>query len=349
MRRRALFPAIRSAPDVLGCGASLCAIALLAICAMPMAAANGLPGEIRIRSSADGSEQPAMFFVPPGAEPERGNAAATLIVSLHSWSTGYAKYDAYESTLLGCQKRGWVFISPHFRGGNNRPEACGSELAIQDVLDAVAHARSHALVDATQIYAVGSAHMPLVLAHRSPSLWAGISAWLPITDLVAFHRFNQADRARYSDMVERCCGGPPDRPGTNDEYRKRSPLHFLAAAAGVPIDINVGLFDGHRGDIVPIDQSLRAFNVLVKANGKPDAALTEKEIVELTRDARIPPYLAWKGRAEPDRKYGILFRRVAGPVRLTIYDGGHVWDEGRDGDASPALLWIADRQPEGKR
>jgi hypothetical protein len=242
-----------------------------------------------------------------------------------------------------------VFISPHFRGGNNRPEACGSELAVQDVLDAVAFAQAHARVDSKQIYAVGSAHMPLVLAHLTPAVWAGISAWLPITDLAAFHRFNQTSRARYSDMVEHCCGGPPGRPATDIEYRKRSPLHYLSAAAGIPIDINVGIFDGHRGDIVPIDQSLRAFNVLATANGRPDGVLSERHVLELTRDARVPAELAWKGPGEPERKYAVLFRRSAGPVRLTIYDGGHLWDEGRNGEAEPALRWIAERQPGGRR
>jgi hypothetical protein len=150
-------------------------------------------------------------------------------------------------------------------------------------------------------------------------------------------------------VVERCCGGPPGLPATDAEYRRRSPIHFLAAAAGVAIDINVGLFDGHRGDIVPIDQSLRAFNALVKANGNPDGALSERQIVELTRDARVPAELAWQGSPEPDRNHAILVRRAVGSVRLTIYDGGHVWDEGRHGDAEPALRWIADRQGGGKR
>jgi hypothetical protein len=304
--------------------------------------------EVTIRSTKDGTAQPAMFFVPEPANTRTGGSGAPLIVSLHSWSTGHAKYDAYESTLRGCQKRSWAFISPHFRGGNSRPEACGSDLAVQDVLDAVAYAQAQAAIDPQHIYAVGSAHMPLVLAHRAPRIWAGISAWLPITDLAAFHEFNRTERARYSDMVEGCCGGAPGRPDTDSEYRRRSPVHFLAAAAGVPIDINVGIFDGHRGDIVPVDQSLRAFNVLVRANGRSESALTEQQVLELTREARVPPDLQWKGGAEFDRQYAILLRRSGGPVRLTIYDGGHVWDEGRNGEAEPALRWIAERV-EGKR
>ena len=325
------------------------AMVLAGIAVAPLTWAGASALEVNIPSSKDGTAQPAMFFVPETPAPSGAAATVPLIVSLHSWSTGHAKYDAYESTLLGCQKRGWVLISPHFRGGNNRPEACGSELAIQDVLDAVAYAQSRARVDPKQIYAVGSAHMPLVLAHRAPKLWAGISAWLPITDLVAFHRFNRPERARYADMVELCCGGPPGQPDADAEYRKRSPVHFLSAAAGVPIDINVGLFDGHRGDIVPIDQSLRAFNVLAKANGQTEAVLSDRQIHEMTRDASVSGELAWKGPAEPERRYGVLLRRSAGPVRLTIYDGGHVWDEGRNGDADPALRWIADLRSKGKR
>ena len=322
---------------------------LCAALATSLAGAATAAIQVHIRSSKDDTLQPAMLYAPVDAGSAGGEAGVPLIVSLHSWSTGHAKYDAYESTLLGCQTRGWIFISPHFRGGNNRPEACGSDLAVQDVLDAVAYAQANAHVDPKRIFAVGSAHMPLVLAHRAPKVWAGISAWLPITDLVAFHQFNQPSRARYSDMVERCCGGAPGQPETGAQYRQRSPIHFLHEAAGVPIDINVGLFDGHRGDIVPIDQSLRAFNVLARANGHLRAALSEPQIVEMTRTARVPADLAWNGPADPERRYSVLFRRSAGPVRLTIYEGGHVWDEGRRGDAEPALRWIAEQHGGAKR
>jgi hypothetical protein len=325
------------------------ALLLLAAAASATAEVDLGSLEVRIRSNRDGSDQPALFSVPPAAKPDRVGMRSPLVVSLHSWSTGYARYDSLASTWEGCQRRGWVFLSPHFRGPNNRPEACGSELAVQDVLDAVAYAQVHARVDPQRIFAVGASHMTLVLAHRAPALWAGISAWLPITDLVTFHRFTQAEGLRFAGMVELCCGGPPGRPDTDAEYERRSSLPFLAAARGVPIDINVGIRDGHGGEPIQINQSLRAFNALARANGVADAALSENVVADMTSSAQIPTGLKSAAVVEPERLYPVLLRRSAGPVRLTVFDGGHVWDQGRAGAAEPALEWMAGLTKKGVR
>ena len=118
-------------------------------------------------------------------------------------------------------------------------------------------------------------------------------------------------------------------------------MHYLAAAAALPIDINTGIQDGHNGRAVPIDHSLRAFNVLAQANGHPEQVLPADQIEEMTATARVPAALVWRGAALPDRRYPTLFHRTAGAVRVTLFDGGHVWDEGRNGDAAPALGWLA--------
>ena len=300
--------------------------------------------EITRPSSRDGVLQAAIFHVPSGAESTAGEAPVPLVVSLHSWSANYARYDSFASTLKGCQDRGWSFISPDFRGPNQRPEACASELAVQDVLDAVAYARKNARVDATRVYlsgASGGGHMALVMAHRAPQLWAGVSVWVPVTDVAAFRRTSVTDKTNYWKMVELCCGGPPGTPATDAEYHQRSPVHYLAAAAALPIDINTGIQDGHNGRAVPIDHSLRAFNVLAQANGHPEQVLPADQIEEMTATARVPAALVWRGAALPDRRYPTLFHRTAGAVRVTLFDGGHVWDEGRNGDAAPALGWLA--------
>lgn len=326
-------------------------LVLLAPLASQLACANPAEREVRIRSTKDGSEQPAILYVPPSAR-ATGGAPAPLIVGLHSWSTGYARYDSFASTLRGCERRGWIFLSPHFRGPNNRPEACASELVVQDVLDAVAFAQSRARVDARRIFLTGGSgggHVALVMAHRAPTLWAGVSAYVPITDLAAFHRFNRDAGLRFAALTELCCGGPPGRPEADAEYRRRSPIHFLAAAKGIPVDLNIGVRDGHDGTPVPIDQGLNAFNVLASANGHATARLGEAEIADMTRTARVPEALRWRGAQEPGRRYPILLRRTAGPVRLTVFDGGHVWDEGVRDEAEPALDWIAELVQKGGR
>jgi len=285
---------------------------------------------VTITSSKDGTPQKAIFYCPPEAK----SAPVPLLVALHSWSGDYKQ--GVEHMKHG-QQRKWIVIAPDFRGPNNRPEACASDLAVQDVLDAVEYARHHACVDDERIYVVGGSgggHMSLMMAARAPQLWAAVSAWCPITDLAAWHAESVTRKQRYAEMLEKCCGGPPG-PLTEAEYRKRSPLFHLAAAKGLPLDINTGIYDGHTGS-VPISHSLRAFNVLA---GK-DRQVSDDEIAFMVREHKVPPALAAEREDDPERQKPVLFRRVAGAARLTVFDGGH------EIELSAALDWLS-RQRRG--
>lgn len=287
---------------------------------------------VEIPSTKDGTLQPAWFYIPYPPSP----TPLPLLVALHTWSADYMQENGF---LAECKKRKWVMIQPNFRGPNNKPEACGSNLAVQDVLDAVEYARKNAPVDERRIYLVGASgggFMALVMAHRAPHVWAGVSAWVPITDLFAWHRECKATNPprRYYIDIEKSCGGPPGAPKVDAEYRARSPIFHLAAARGVRIDINAGIQDGHTGS-VPISHSLRAFNVLAQANGCPDKLISDQDIMMMTRDAKVPDSLNNEKEDEPGRRHKILFRRIAGPVRVTIFEGGH------EIDVPCALNWLA--------
>lgn len=175
----------------------------------------------------------------------------------------------------------------------------------------------------------------MVMAHRTPELWAGVSAWVPITDLAAWHAFCSKRGYKYAGDIEECLGGPPGDPKRDEECRKRSPVFWLGAAKGLAIDLQAGIHDGHGGRAVPIDHTLQAFNVLAKANGAEGAVLSAEDIAFLTREARVPERLAGEREDEPGRAHCVLFRRTARPVRLTLFDGGHVIDP------APALDWLA--------
>jgi acetyl esterase/lipase len=200
---------------------------------------------------------------------------------------------------------------------------------VQDVLDSVEYAKQHARVDDQRIYLVGGSgggFMSLLMASRSPQLWDAVSAWVPISDLTAWHAFSRQEGNQYSGMMEACFGGPPDTPERAAEYKRRSPLFILAQAKGIPIAIDAGLRDGHDGASVPLSNTLRAFNELAKANGHEDKMLSEDDIQVLTAEARIPGHLTSEKEEEPGRAQAVLFRRYAGPVRLTVFDGGHSTD-----------------------
>lgn len=299
----------------------------------PRKAAELPPGVriVEVRNSIDGVLEPVWFLPNPAAEP------APLLVHLHSWSSRLGE----AAVARDCIRRGWAFVSPNFRGPNNRPEACGSQLAIQDVLDAVAFARRSTAVDPRRIYLVGGSgggHMALMMAQAAPELWAGVSAWVPISDLAAWHAFSQQKGSRYHQMMEQACGGPPGTSRTDAEYRARSPLFLLARARGVAIDIQVGIRDGHDGS-VPVSHALRAYNALAAANGHEARALAAADIAFITEHARLPEALATEKVEEPERRRAVLFRRIAGPVRLTIFDGAH------ESDFGTAVRWLAAQPP----
>lgn len=289
---------------------------------------------VTINSSKDGEAQKAIFYCPPEAAAGGEGPPVPLLVWLHTWSGGYEQGVA---GLKHGKERKWVMIAPDFRGPNIRPEACASDLAVQDVLDAVEYARQHARVDGERIYVVGSSgggHMALMMAARAPQLWAGVSAWVPISDLAAWHTESLTRQQHYAGMLVACCGGPPS-PHTEAEYRRRSPLFHLTAAKGLPLDINAGIHDGHTGS-VPVSQSVRAFNVLAEV----DRRVAEDAIGFMLRERKVPATLAAEREDDPERQKPVLFRRIAGTARLTIFEGGH------DCEPSAALEWLS-RQRRG--
>ena len=285
--------------------------------------------EVRIKSSLDQSQQPAFFYAPKQAK-----QAVPLLVVLHTWSGDYR-----QRYHLGCEdwciKHGWAYIHPNFRGPNQNPDATGSKLAVQDVLDAVAYAQQQTKVDKKRILLVGASgggYMSLLMAGQAPELWAGVSAWVPISDLAAWHGECKARGLKYAREIELSCGGSPGKSKkVSAEYRTRSPLTYLAHAKGiVPLDINAGIRDGHDGS-VPISHSLHAFNLVANTKDRVSKTL----ISELTKSAQVPKHLA---KRHPDASYGKkhpLFRRSSGKARVTVFDGGH------DFVTTAALAWLS--------
>ena len=289
---------------------------------------------IKYLSAADNTRQPMMFYKPQGDEPR------PLLVALHSWSNNYRQK---ESVIYSewCIANGWIFIHPNFRGPNNKSQATGSDLVIGDVLSAIDYAKANAHVDEARIYAVGwsgGGFLGLLLAGRAPEIWAGVSAWVPISDLNAWYEESRKLGTKYVREIAASCGGNPlGEGGPGSECRKRSPVTYLERARGVPIDINHGIRDGRSSaDPVPVSQSLIAFNLLAA----PLDRFTDEQIAYFTREARVPPTLVSE---TTDPSYGglkILFRRQSENVRITVFDGAH------DKNTEAAFRWL-NRQRKG--
>jgi len=285
------------------------------VCAGWLAAADSAgPGEFAtVEIPGPAGAQRALWWAPAA------NRTVPLLVALHTWSGDYLQRDSQEY-LRRAQARGWAVIHPDFRGPNIRPQACGSDLAVADVVAAVRYAQKAARIDPRRIYlagASGGGYMSLLMAARHPEIWAAVTSWVPITDLAAWHAECTARGLKYARDLEQVFGGPPTPGEAAREYRYRSPLFHLGAARGLPLDINAGIHDGHTGS-VEISHALRAFNVLAG----PAAAIPEEAIRYMVERERVPPGTA---PAAPDSAYAkpVLFRHAAEPARVTLFDGGH--------------------------
>ena len=286
--------------------------------------------KVEIPSTVDETKQPCYVILPDGYDPN--GEPVPLLVSLHTFSGGVEqRQKAFETEA---NRAGWIYLFPHFRGPNKTPQACGSLLAQQDILDAVDWAVEKYPVDTRRIYltgASGGGHMTMLMVGRYPERWAAASAWVGISDWAAWHKRHA--EGNYGAMLRASCGGAPgESVEIDEEYRARSPKTWLHRAVGVPLDLAAGIHDGYTGS-VPVRQTLDAFNIIARAGGYE--AITEDEIGQVSTpegrlDAPKPSDL------ESDEGYGraIYLRRHAGPARVTIFEGGH------EGLAGPAIEWL---------
>ena len=277
---------------------------------------------VKVRSTLDGTDQPCYFWAPEKAKDE----AVPLIVGLHTWSLDYHQLDHYKTVFNYAAKSGWAFVGPNFRGPNCTPMGCGSDYAVQDIVDAVNYAKAKVKIDASRVYIIGGSgggHMTLLMLGRHPEEFAGGAAVCPITDIARWHDDSLEEHPgrgkNYARNLVAACGGTPaEKP---EEYRHRSPLTWLARAKeqNVPAYICTGIHDGWTGS-VPVGHSFRAFNLLAAEKDR----VSEDDIAYIEKNQAVPPSLAAKW-TDPfyTEKSRIHFRRTSGNVRLTIFEGGH--------------------------
>lgn len=288
-----------------------------------------------IPSSLDGKSQPVLAWAPDTAKVQK----TPLFVFLHSWSSDYTQDNS--KWLKACAERGWIWLHPNFRGINQSPQACGSRLARQDILDAIEHACELWQVDRERIYLAGvsgGGHMSLLMAGHHPERFSAISAWVGPTDLAQWHRFHTQDGkpGKYAKMIEKSLlGAPGTSPEIDAEYRDRSPVYHLHQATTLPVSIWAGVEDGHTGS-VPVSHSLWAFNAVCRGLQRPE--ISDLEIQQLVRDGQLQQPTADDMAEDVELGRKIFLRRRAGPSVLTIFDGGH------ESLPPAAMAWLSRQQ-----
>ena len=206
--------------------------------------------EIRVTSTVDGSLEPSLFHHPGGDE------AVPLVVGLHSWS--YDRFNQRDNYLPLCRRYGFALLLPEFRGPNltenpRHREACGSEKAVSDVIDAVRHVAEKYAVDRRAIFLLGCSgggHMALLAAEAAPELFRAVEVWCPVSDLAAWYRYQVETGHRYRPHLEACLGGTPET--APEEYARRSSTARPERLKELPVSIHHGRHD----DVVPFRHSV---------------------------------------------------------------------------------------------
>lgn len=265
---------------------------------------------IDYKSSYDNKLQKAMVHYSKSKEPR------PLVVALHTWSSTYLQTAGYFALA---KKYDVHLIAPNFRGPNTvgNPLSMGSDAAVADIVSAVEWMKKQVKVDNDRIYIIGGSgggFMSLLMAGRHPEIWAGVSAWCPISDLKKWCTFHKG-KGYGAHIIRNLNGDPRTDEAAAKEAAKRSPVTWLARAKNVAVDISTGIHDGHKGS-VPISEAFNAYNCIAKDK------VPQKDIDFMVKNEKVPA-----GTPEfKDPGYGrrkVHYRKVSGNVRVTIFEGGH--------------------------
>lgn len=270
---------------------------------------------VEIVSARDGAKQKAYFHrsAKPGPQP--------LVVSLHSWSAGYEQQDALLPQILAAD---FHYIHPDFRGKNDRPEACGSDLALSDLDEAIDFALKNANVDPAQIHVVGQSgggYATLLMFQRSRHRLASCAAFVPISDLERWYYESLGRRQKYYRELLAVTRSPDSLRFDGAEARRRSPLFLktpVARRRDTRLLIAAGVHDGYTGS-VPVTHSIAMFNKLVLDFGGKSADQVPADTTLALVTARTLPRLPAARFGDRQLVYEKRFRNL----RLVIFEGGH--------------------------
>ena len=245
-----------------------------------------------------------------------------LVVALHTWSGDY-RQETESALIPQAVEKDWHYLHPDFRGPNNAPDACCSDRVVEDIEAAIDYAARHADVDTARVYVVGASgggYATLCFFMKGRRTAAAYGAWVPISDLVAWHEESRARGSRYAEDIRHCTASGGDLDVR--EARRRSPLHLPTPVEKLErarLDLYAGVRDGVRGS-VPITHSLLFYNKVLDDLGiTADSAYASKDdVIHLLTAYTAPGAVtdSLGGRA-------ILYRRAYGNLGVTIFEGDH--------------------------
>ena len=278
--------------------------------------------EVQIISSLDQEMQSAYFFKSKGKNPR------PLLISLHTWSGDYTQKDTLSWM---CIDKNYNYIHPDFRGKNNKPKACGSKFAIQDIDDAITYAIKHGNVDQNEIHIIGNSgggHATLFAYMKTTYQVKTFSAWVPISDIGKWFYESKGRGNKYAlDIAKSTMKGMMmDKEHYllgEEEAEKRSPFYMqtpIEKRKNSKLFIYAGIHDGYQGS-VPITQSLTFFNKVVQDYDSTDqkALIPNDHILEMLASQN---FISEKSDKIEDRHIHYQ-RKYQDLLQVTIFEGGH--------------------------
>ncbi|MEM6845877.1 MAG: prolyl oligopeptidase family serine peptidase [Bacteroidota bacterium] len=267
-----------------------------------------------VQSEIDEKWQPFYYW-----KAERPNRP--LVVVLHTWSGDYAQTN--NSLAHQVKVKNWNYVHPNFRGSNNHPEACGSELVVTDIDQTIDWALENLPMNPDSVFVLGASgggYATLVTYMKSRHRICGFHAYVPISDLAAWYEESLVRTPRYAQNILDCTSSE-DSVLNVTEAKRRSPLYWhtpLEQRKDATLHLYAGVHDGYTGS-VPITHSINFYNKVLRDAGVTDttALVDDKTIIRLLTRQRGTN----SGQFIGGRK--VHLRRNWQNISLTIFEGGH--------------------------
>lgn len=282
---------------------------------------------VQIKSSVDGEIQLARFY---GA---KSKTPRPLIVRLHAWSAHYDRPDRelFEQLI----KEDVNFISPDFRGPNERPEAMCSPLVLSDINDAIDYAIAHGNVDENEIHIIGGSGGGTATVYcymRLPRKIKTFTAWSSITNILDYYYAckGRPQYDNYTRMIDQATSGVA-REGFTPYLDKEEAMRRSPVLMDTPVELRKdsklylfhGIHDGGNSGDVPFPQTLRFFNKVVT-----DFDITAQDI--LFTDTEMLRWMEWQVVGAPFErkdKEVLVKRNYKDKVIVCLIEAGHDMDD----------------------
>lgn len=268
---------------------------------------------VEITSSKDQNTQLAYFYKSKSKKPQ------PLIVSLHTWSGGYTQKDSISQLS---KQMDINYIHPDFRGPNRTKQACCSELAMNDIDDAISYAIKNANVDKDKIFIIGvsgGGYATLSAFMKSRHKINTFSAWASISDLTAWHNQCSIRGTKYAQDVLDCTNSHENLNIENAQ--NKSPIYWPTPKKKTKkskLKIYAGIYDGIKGS-VPITHSINFYNKLLADLSVKDSTKyvsTNEKLHLLEYRKPIGNYGTISGRR-------ICLKKEYQNIQLIIFEGDH--------------------------